>query len=323
MRILPAVVLGAMVAVGPHFSADAATTKPVAFLGASARPNVRGDQVIFYYDAREGFTTFINIRNEATAELNVELDFYGPTFTTPFTETVTLPATNGTNGAPGVGGLMVIDVGALRASGLAATPGVAFATVVNATGQPVVSRGLSGNFTVANMATGSAWGSPGAARSAIHPPTPGADACAPKPPSPTVGSVIDGTSVLLSPIQPTNADLSVYYDPATLPPAAVGGNQLIFVSFVDVPGTTFTVAAAPTHWTFTPVRNTGEGIASGFFNVSGLTVSDLVSVAGPGVNGSSGSILFNADPNPAQLTRLIYFSETIGTFSTGYLLPRR
>ncbi len=281
MRKLPAVVLGAMVAVGPHFSADAATTTPVAFPGASARPNVRGDQVIFYYDARDGFTTFINIRNEAATELKVELDFYGPTFTTPFTETVTLPATNGTNGAPGIGGLLVIDVGALRTSGLAATPGVAFATVVNATGQPVVSRGLSGNFTVANMATGSA------------------------------------------PIQPTNADLSVYYDPATLPPAAVGGNQLIFVSFVDVPGTTFTVAAAPTHWTFTPVRNTGEGIASGFFNVSGLTVSDLVSVAGPGANGSSGSILFNADPNPAQLTRLVYFNETIGTFSTGYLLPRR
>src|SRR6266404_6600665 len=172
MRVFRTVVLGATIIFGSHLSAHAATTttKPTAFPGASARPNVRGDQVIFYYDARDGFTTFINIRNEAATELKVELDFYGPTFTTPFTETVTLPATNGTNGAPGVGGLTVIDVGALRASGLAATPGVAFATVVNATGQPVVSRGLSGNFTVANMATGSAWGSPGAARSAIHPP---------------------------------------------------------------------------------------------------------------------------------------------------------
>jgi hypothetical protein len=325
MQMLRTVALGAMIVFGSHLSAHAATTtaKPTAFPGASARPNVRGDQVIFYYDARDGFTTFINIRNEAATELRVQLDFYGPSFTTPFTQVVTLPATRGTNAVPGLGGLAVLDVGDLRGSGLAATPGVAFATVVNDMGQPVVSRGLSGNFTVANIATGSAWGSPGAARSAIHPPTPGADACAPKSPSPTLGSVIDGTTVLLAPIQPSNADLSAYYDPATLAPAALGGNQLIFVSFVDVPGATFTAAAAATHWTFTPVRNTGEGLAPGFFNVSGLTVSDLASVVGPGVTGSSGAILFNADPSPAQLTRLIYFSETVGTFSTGYLLPRR
>jgi hypothetical protein len=83
------------------------------------------------------------------------------------------------------------------------------------------------------------------------------------------------------------------------------------------------LAAAETHWTFTAVRNTGDGFAPSHFDASGVVVTDLASVIGPGVNGSSGAILFTADPCSAPLTRLIFFSETLGTFSTGYLLPRR
>ncbi len=293
------------------------------FPGAAARPNNKGDQVIFYYDVRDGFTTFVNLRNEAASELHIQLSFYGPDFTATFSEMVTIPATPGSNGAPGTGGLVVVDVGALRASGLAATPGVAFATAVNDAGQPIVSRGLVGNFTVANTATGSAWGSPGAARSAIHPPAPGATACTPKAPTPTLGSVIDGSTILLAPIQPATADLAAYYDPATLASAALGGNQLIFLSFVDVPGPTYAAAAAKTKWSFSGVRNNGEGIAPGVINVSGVVVSDLVSVAGPGTNGSSGAVTFTADESALPLTHLIFFTESLGTFSTGYLLPRR
>jgi hypothetical protein len=319
MRVTRAVALAAMLLLVASVTAHAATIFP----GATARPNVKGDQVLFYYDVRDGFTTFVSIRNEAVSELRVEVVFYGPDFTAPFSQTITLPATRGTNGAPGTGGLVVIDVGALRASGLAATPGVAIATAVNETGQPIVSRGLAGNFTVADLATGSAWGSPGAARSAIHPPTPGADACTPKQPNPTLGSVIDGSTVLFTPIQPANADLTAYFDPATLAPATLGGNQLIFVSFVDVPGPTYTAAAATTRWNVAAVRNTGDGFAPALIDVRGVVVSDLVSVVGPGINGSSGAMFFSADASAEPLTRLIFFSETLGTFSTGYLLPRR
>jgi hypothetical protein len=319
MRIAPAVTLVTMLFLAVCAVARAETVFP----GATGRPNNRGDQLIFYYDVRDGFTTFVSIRNEAVSELHVELVFYGPSFTAPFTQTVTVPATRGTDGLPGTGGLTLIDVGALRTSGLAATPGVVFATAVNDMGQPIVSRGLAGNFTVANVATGSAWGSPGAARSAIHPPTPGADACAPKQPNPTLGSVIDGSTVLFAPIQPANADLTAFYDPATLAPAALGGNQLIFFSFVDVPGPTYAAAAAHTQWNFEAIRNTGEGLGPEHVDVSGVVVTDLVSVIGPGISGSSGAMLFSADASSAPLTRLIFFTETLGTFSTGYLLPRR
>jgi len=58
------------------------------------------------------------------------------------------------------------------------------------------------------------------------------------------------------------------------------------------------------------------------FRASGVTVTDLASVAGPGVNGAPGSIRFSAEPvsgGPLE-TRLIFFAESLGTFGTGYQL---
>lgn len=114
-----------------------------------SQPRARGDQVIFYYDVREGFTTFINLRNGGASELRVRVLFYGPEFAPPFAHDVTLPVGRGQNGAPGTGGLATIDVGTLKANGLPPQPGAALAMVVDATGAPVVTRVLSGNFTVA------------------------------------------------------------------------------------------------------------------------------------------------------------------------------
>jgi len=293
------------------------------FPGAVARPNNKGDQVIFYYDVRDGFTTFLNLRNETTSTQDVVIDFYGPDFSTPLSQTITLPAVPGDSGKPGTGGLVVIDVGSLKAQGLAATAGMAIATGVNAAGVPIVTRGISGNFTVANLATNSAWGSSGMARSAINPPPPKTGDCTPSSPAVTLGTAIDGTNVYLTPIQPGTADLPAFFNPDTLAPAALGGNQLIFVSFVDVPGPSYAAAAAKTTWTITGVKASGAPIPQATFNVNGVVVSDLVSVAGAVVNGASGALVFNAPASSEQLNRFIFFTETLGTFSTGYLLPRR
>ncbi len=291
------------------------------FPGAVARPNNKGDQVIFFYDVRDGFTTFLNLRNGAASALNVSLLFYDENFDPPFTQSLTIPFASGKSGAPGTGGTVVIDVGALRASGLPAGAGVAIATTVDDSGQAIVTRGLSGNFTIANTATGSAWGSPGAARSAVHPPT--GTTCEDKPPTTTLGTVIDGHDPVLTPLQPTSADLANYYNPDNLAPASMGGNQLIFISFVDVPGTTFSAAASPTTWTATAIRNTGEQFAVATVDVSGVQISDLASVLGPTVGGSAGGITFSTPARSAPLTHLIFFSESLGTFGTGYLLPRK
>jgi len=278
---------------------------------AIERPDGKGDQVVFYYDARADFTTFINLHNDGGSDLNVTVLFYGRTFSSPFTQTFGLDA----------GASRIIDVGALKTADPALPEdfGVAIATAVDNHGKAVVTRALSGNFTVANLQVHSAWGAPGAARSAItaSPPLALSD-CA----QPALGTIIDGTTVLLPPIQPTNVHLAVYYDPATLEPPSLGGNQLIFVTFQDVPGETYSAQVAVTTWFIDVTRGNGNfiGPVDGFV-ASGVTVTDVASVAGSDVNGSSGSMTFNALPSADPVTRLVFFTETLGTFATGYLLP--
>ncbi len=280
------------------------------------RPDAKGDQVIFYYDARDTFTTFINLNNADDGALTVQVLFYGPGFSEPFVHTVTLSG----------GATTIIDVGALKSGTPPVLPGqfgVAIATAINEAGQSVVSRALSGNFTVANLQVQSAWGAAGAARTAVtsgelasHHLTAEAISL-----GPNLGDVIDGSSVVLPPIQPLNAYLSAYYNPATLAPAGQGGNQLIFISFEDVAGETYSATSSSTDWAVDAKTGSGTAIPEGSFLVNGVAVSDVVSVVGESANGSSGSISFNATTSGAPLNRFVYFTETLGTFATGYLLP--
>ena len=286
-----------MLAVLVLVASEARAGGPVSPLTA---PESIGDQVIFYYDARADFTTFIALRNSGDDELTVSVLYYGPTFSTPFSKAVTLAG----------GALTIIDVGALRDAGLPAQPGVAIATAVNLAGQPIVTRALTGNFTVANLLTGSAFGAHGVARSASG------DAQ-----FPPLGSVIGVENGTLRPIRPSSALLAAYYDPATLAPVSASGNQLIFVNFEDTYGPTYGAAIGSTSWDVVARRGNGAGISERTFTANGVTISDLASVAGTGVNGAAGSIAFFANDGSPSVNRFIYFAESLGTFGTGYLLP--
>jgi hypothetical protein len=266
-------------------------------------PDGRGDQLIYVYDARDGFTTFLNLHNASDAELVVSLLLYGPDFGTPFTDTVTLAA----------GTTRTLDVGEMRDRGLPAQFGVAFATVVDPAGRPIVTRSIAGNFTVANLTTGSAWGAHAAARAAVELTASGIV-------TPDAGVPIDGETVLLRAIRPDRVSLATYYDPATLQDPEQGGNQLIFVSFNDVPGESFSAEAATTRWRLTARRNDGEPLAAEAYVAGGVDVSHLEAVLGEEAAGRAGSVLFTADPSGAY-NRLVFFTEALGTFATGYLLP--
>lgn len=264
-------------------------------------PQAVGDQVIFYYDTRADFTTFLTIRNTSDRELTVSVLFYGPTFSTPFSRVVTLPG----------GALTIIDVGTLRGSGLPAQPGIAFATAVDGGGRPITSRALTGNFTIANLLTGSAFGGPGIARGSL---TDGGSV-------PIRGSIINGELAILKLIRPSSASLAAYYDPATLAPVQNGGNQLVFLTFEDRYDPNWTAVIGSTTWDVTTTRSNGAGVDTSTFTANGVTVTDLASVAGSGVNGGAGSMEFRASEVAVDLSRLIYFTESLGTFGTGYLLP--
>lgn len=273
-----------------------------AFAQTLSEPEAVGDQVVYFFDARQNFTTFLTLRSIASSSVTVRVLFYTGNFSSPFEQSVVL--------APG--NLRVIDVGSLRQSGLPSQPGVAIATAVDGSNQSVVTRALAGNFTVANLVTGSGWGAAGAARSAEQ-----KNSQVP----PTVGTVINGSSVFLPPIAPHAADLAAYYDPNQLAPPADGGNELLFLSFEDVAGAVYSASPVSTSWTVQARRNDGSVIANTNFDATGVVVSDLETVAGSGVNGATGWIRFTAPTLASPPTRLIYFSETLGTFGTGYLLP--
>lgn len=268
------------------------------------QPASVGSQLLFYYDTREGFTTFANLAQIGFEPVTVRVEFYGPTFGDPAVTSYTLDPF----------GTRVIDVGALKESiGLAAQQGIAVAFVVTGGAQePIEDPSLTGNFTVANLATGSAWGAPAAARSARY-----AIDGALVP----LGEVVDGVNIVYQSLQPQTLTLAAYYDPRTLAPVAAHGNQVIFVNLKNAATKGASVTAGSTTWT---VDGAGQEGALPIFTtvtVNGVTEMDLVSLVGEAANGGPGRFFFNTADTDIGESRLIFFVQSLGTFGTGYLLP--
>lgn len=272
-----------------------------------AQPESVGAQLIFYYDTREGFTTFANISQleiDDRGPVTVQIDFWGPTFETKISQTITL----------GVREQRVIDVGALKATnGLGAQQGIAIASVINEFSNPIALPVLTGSFTVANLATGSAWGAPAAARSARV----AADGSAV-----SFDMVVDGTSIVYQSIQAPRLILANYYDPQTLAPASANGRQVIFINFKNAAGSGGSpITSASTAWGVRAVRADGQLISDTVITVSGVTEFDLVSLIGDGANGAAGGVSFFTLDQDLGESRLVFFAQSLGTFGTGYLLP--
>lgn len=262
-----------------------------------------GSQLIFYYDVREGFTTFVNVRNRGGEPVNVQLDVWSPTFQTKVVLTFPLAA----------GALRVIDIGSLKdTAGLDAQVGVALASVVDGAGNPIQMRSLAGNFTVANLATGSAWGSPALGRSARM------VVNGTEPPD---GTVVNGSLVVYQIIQPDTLALAAYYNPATLAPVEDHGNQIIFVSFKDGVGAGAPLIAATTNWLMIATRGADGTQLSAQIEVIGVSERDIVQVLGTDANGAAGGGGFVRGADGETANRFIFFVQSLGTFGTGYLLP--
>lgn len=268
------------------------------------QPAALGSQLIFYYDTRPGFTTFVNLRNIGPIPLRVQLDFWNGAIETKFTLPLDLPVEGG----------RVIDVRALVNQGLAAQQGIAFASIVDDQRNPIhVRRALMGNFTVANLATGSGWGAPAMARSAR---------AAADDSEPTDGTVVDGTTIAYQTIQPSLALLGTYYNPQTLAPVEDRGNQLIFVTFEDPKTVGADVEFGVVVWS--ALASQGEAgllVADFVFTTGGVDERDVVDFFGADINGASGGALFRSTDPQAGVSRMIFFVQALGTFGTGYLLP--
>ena len=280
---------------GPDPSPTATGGAPL----VASRPDATGDQLVLPYDARDGFTTFLNLHNLGSLAVNVLVTLRDAELAAPFEQRLTLAAA----------ATRTIDVGALRAVGLPARGGAAFVNVVDDDGRAVASgSALGGSFTIANLGTGSAWGAAAPARRAFV-----VDGAEPAP----RGAAIDGAVVRLRAIRPGAVELATYYDPATLEPAELGGNQLVLLSFDDAANGV--PVAATTTWRVDARRGDGTPLAVASLSNTGVTTTHLVALLGGAAEGASGNVLFAAGEGAAN--RLVFFTESLGTFATGYLLP--
>jgi len=145
-------------------------------------------------------------------------------------------------------------------------------------------RALQGSFTVANLATGSAWGSPALGRSVRQVINPTRE--------PDNGALVDGQGVIYQRIQPTSLVLATYYRPETLAPVEDAGNQLISVSFRDGIGIGIgagaPLIAATTNWGVIVTRGADGELLGTQLSVTGVDDTDLVSVFGTDINGAAG-----------------------------------
>lgn len=265
-----------------------------------AVPDVRGDQLLFVYDARASRTSFLLVSNPGNAAVTVEIAVYPQSLASRLgTTTLTL--------APA--GHAVIDPGSIDGA-VAGNAGLAVVTPVAGEGNatPVVPPvPLTGSFTLANTALSSAFGENAFGRLAVT--SGGARAAA--------GSTVDGGSVRYQRIAPAVLTIPVYFSPPTLGPVENDGNRVVLAAFADRYQGGFAVAPAEAAIDAVFLDGGGVRVAERSATVSGVLLSDLQSVAGPERTlSSSGKAFFAIDAPGASVIGV--FSQSLGTFASGH-----
>lgn len=290
-RGVVATALLALVGVAPGAGAQSTITVP----------DVRGDQLLFVYDARPSRTSFLLISNPGDAPVTVELALYPATLASRLgATTITLAAA----------GHVVVDPGSVAGGTAAGSAGLAVVTPIVAGGNatPVVPPvPLTGSFTLANTALASAFGENAFGRLAVT--ASGARAAA--------GSTVDGGGVKYQGIAPAVLTIPVYFSPPTLGPVENDGNRVVLAAFADRYDGGFALVAADAAIDAAFFDGGGVRVAERSSTISGVLLSDLQSVAGPDSTlSSSGKAFFAIDAPGASV--LGVFSQSLGTFASGH-----
>ena len=263
-------------------------------------PDVRGDQLLFFYDAREGHTSFVSITNPANVAVVLELASYPPDLADPLVEIVTLEA----------GRNRIVDMATAFEKGSVGRAGVLVVTPV--AGEKdlkavVPPAPLAGSFTVAGPQ--SAFGENAFARSVER--------------RVVAGTIVDGNTVKYAALSPGILMIPVFYDPATLDDPKVDGNRIALIAFVDSyqADGPFRITAPTPPLSLTPtfcVQATGR-LEAAAVDVAGVSLTDLQALAGEVKLTSSGSLFFEVADGAANLFGV--FSQASGEFAAGQRLP--
>jgi len=266
-----------------------------------AVPDVRGDQLLFLYDARAARTAFLLIANPADDPVTVEVAFY------PASLTSRLGATTLTLASAGH---VVLDPGTVAGGAAAGNVGLAVVTPIAAEGDPtpvVPPVPLAGSFTLANTALASAFGENAFGRLAVG--GNGSRAAA--------GATVDGDSVRYQRFTPPVLTIPVYFSPPTLGPVENDGNRVVLAAFADRYAGGFSLTPADASIDAVFFDGGGTRIVERGLTVSGVLVSDLQSVAGSERTlATSGKAFFAVDASAASVFGV--FSQSLGTFAVGH-----
>lgn len=282
-----------------------------------------GDQLLFFYDARPGRTTFLSVGNPNPAAALLEVVFYDQALATRLAEQVLEVPAHGARvldptliaGVPGHAGLAAV------------TP------IVTADDHRplVLQRPLVGGYTVANVALGAGFGQNPFGRLAVA----GGTGARDDVPRAGPGTVVDGQTVRFQTIQPGTTAPSLvvpaHFNPAALAPPEQDGNRLVLAAFRDA----YDAAVGPggaSRFTLEPVARDlsvslfdDEGtavVSAGALAVSGVRLDTLQGLAGGAVLDRPGYVeLTLADPPAAGEGFLGLFGQALGTFAVGQRLP--
>lgn len=268
------------------------------------QPDVSGDQLIFLYDARSPRVPFLSIANPSDETIFLDVAFFNADLSSRVASMVI---------ELGGAANTVIDPTSFAGGGANGNAGLAVVTpvVANDNLQPVVPpERITGGFTLANLNLESGFGQNPFARLAVN----GSGT----PQSP--GTAVDGSSVFYERFAPNVLMIPVYFDPATLSPPEDDGNRVLLAAFNDsYSASGFNVGSLSTSASAAYFDNEGVRIVDATVAINGVLLSDLQSIAGTGISGSSGKVFFDVDAGNGNIFGL--FSQSVGTFAAAQRLP--
>lgn len=275
-------------------------------------PATYGDQLFFFFDAREDRVPFLTVSNYADQSIDVQIAYYRQDMQVVLAvDSLTLPAA----------GHQVIDPNLI--SSVKGNAGLAVVTPVGGNPTQAVvppaqpgTNGvppLFGSFTLANTNLGSGFGQNPFARTAVD--VNGDRALD--------GSLIDGQNVAYQAFAADVLIIPSYFDPALLAPASEDGNRVMLAAFAD----DYTSG----QWNMGPLTVDADAIFNAVdgsnitrtdITVDGILFTDIQQMAGTTTLRGSGKVKVFLDRILPPFGNIFgLFSQSLGTFSVGQRMP--
>lgn len=263
-----------------------------------------GDQLLFFYDARDGRVPFFSIANPSSdASVVAEISVYDRRLAERVDgEIVTLAPL----------GNLVVDLTELGTGAAGGRVGLAVVTPIvgESDTRPVVPpEPLVGTFTLANVPLESGFGENPIGRLAVR--SGGSRASA--------GDVVTGTGVAYQRLAPDVLMVPVFFNPQQLAPPDQDGNRIVLVGFDDRYGDRFELEAHAPRIDATLFDATGALLGSSSVDVDGVTLTNLQALVPASNLTSSGKVFFDVDAGQGNVFGL--FSQSLGPFGAGQRMP--